>query len=205
MKKWLGLILVLIVISSVLFYGYLKFYVKKISSLESITPGDVIYYVSGHNLNEKIEDFTSTPFFKQISDLSLYKEEIAPKLGKIKQKIPFLAEFFKKDVALAIYTLSDHDPLNKESLDIGDFLLLMRVDPKQLIEVKKSIADFYLSVLDETAVEHTKYKRINITTCRLSEIEMGINYALLSDVFIFRMLLLRDDPQRYPYLSTNAP
>ena len=172
MKKRLGIVLLLVIISFSLSYGYKILHEVKIASLESIVPEEVIYYLYSYNLDKKIKEFQASDFFKQISTSPLYKEFIAPKLEQARQRTPILSELTEKDVALAIFSP-------------GKFLFLVRVDPKKQVKIKKYIADFYLSLVTKDQVSYKGYKGIKITNYKLPQAKMTISYAFLSDIIVF--------------------
>lgn len=180
MKRWVGIVLLLAVLSFVSFYAYQILHKEEIAILESIVPDDVIYYVYSYNLDQKIKDFQSHPLFKQISTSEVYSKFVNPGLERIKEKVPFLPELIKKDTAAALFSVGNAGPKN----NFEDFLFLARIDSAIAGKIKKAIADFYLTFIAKSEVSYKKYNGVKITSCRFPK-ERIINYAILSDVIIF--------------------
>lgn len=185
MKKWIGIIILIVVLSGVVFYAYQKLHEIKVGSLESIVPEDAIYYLYSYNLDRKIKEFQANSFFGQISTNPVYLKFINPKLEKIRQKIPFLSELTTKDVAFAVFSLGKIESTIRDISGFGDFLFFARVDPKRHIKIKKSIADFYLSLVAKDRVSYKNYKGIRITNYSLRQPQIVISYVFLSDVVVF--------------------
>ena len=182
MKRWLVIILALVIISGILFYAIL--HEAKITSLESIVPEDVIYYIYAYNLDKKIKDFQSSAFFQELSKSSVYRKFIEPKLEKIKQRAPFLSNFLEKDIAFVIFSLGSIGTSKSDIGNAGDFLALVRLDPKKSPKIKKYIADFYITFCAKDSVISTKYKGIKIIIYKLLKEKTEIAYAFLSDVIV---------------------
>lgn len=185
MKKWLSIILVLVIGLLALIYTCQVGLPKgKIASLESIVPNEAVYYIYSHNLDSKIRDFQASSFFKQIQESEFYNKSVNPILKKAKNKLPFLSELFKKDSGLAIFSLGNIEGRRMGLADFGDFLLLLRIDPKKYNNISKSLADFYLSLAEKNKASFDKYRGLRITNYKLSEAKIVISYALLADVIL---------------------
>ncbi|MFH0791043.1 MAG: hypothetical protein V2A64_05365 [Candidatus Omnitrophota bacterium] len=175
MKKLLGIILVIIILAGA-FYAYQNLKLPKVISLESITPQEVIYYVYSYNPDKKIKDFQANSFSKQIMENAFFREFIRPELDKIQKQIPALSDFLQQDAAIALYSLSKQP--------FGDILALTRIDSKKNIKLKKTLADYYLSLGGKTEVTHKNYRGIKISGYKLPEQNIVINCAFLSDVLL---------------------
>lgn len=183
MKKWLGVILLLGLGAVLFFYFYQVSHEVKIASLESIVPEEAIYYVYSYNLNKKIGDFTSSQFFHQISESSVYKKFIKPEVEKFAKKVPFVTDVIEKDTAFAVFSLGNARNLASKNA-FGNFLLLARVDVKKHARVKKAIVDFYLLLTAKDKSAYEKYKGVQITNYTLPSLEMTAHYALVSNVVV---------------------
>lgn len=183
MKKWLGAFAALALSLAIFYYFYSASYGPRISSLESIVPEDAMYYVYSYNLNKKIEDFSSSQFFRRISESSAYKKFIEPEVKKYADKVPFIKEIISRDAALAVFSSSQKRG-SRAGEDLGRFLLLARVDTAGRARVKKAIADFYLllSAKGKSAVK--KYQGVQITSYALPSSSLTVHYALISDVIV---------------------
>lgn len=183
MKKRLGLIILAVVISAA-YFGYQSLQEVKITSLEQIVPDDAIYYVYSYSPDKKIKELKESALFKQIYGLSLYGKLKKLQPGKIKEKIPFISEILEKDTALAVYSLNDPSPSKKEAFNFGEFLFISRLDAKKFHKTKKAISDFYSSISGKGALSHEKYNGVKITSKDLPEMQLRINYAFFSDIFV---------------------
>lgn len=177
MRKSLVIILLSVAVSLLSFYAYQKLREVKIGSLESIVPDEIVYYIYSYNLDKKIKEFESSLFYQQISNLTVYKQFIEPKIKEIKGKLPFLSDFIEKDVAFVIVSLGDAEGM-------GDFLFMTRLDMKKYPQIKKQLAEFYLSKISKEDVSFKKYKGVKITTYNLPQKKMVINTSLLADVLL---------------------
>lgn len=185
MKKLAIIILVLALAAGGLFFGYRQLNAIRVAEIESIVPDDIIYYLYSYNLDGKIKEFKAGGFFKEIVASSLYPSFIDPALKRLKQKIPFLPDLIQKDAALVVYSLPTRGASGvSPSENLGDFLFLVRIDPKKNIGVKKSIADFYLSFTSKDQVSRDAYKGIALTNYRLPNVNMSMHYAMISDVIL---------------------
>lgn len=185
MKKIFLLILTAVVIAGVAIFSYQKSQEVKISSLESIVPDDVIYYIYAYNLSGKVNDFKETKFFQQISRSALYQVLAEPALKQIRQKLPFIFEIIEKDTALAVYSLGNTQVYGAtQGGDMGDFLFLSRIDQKKNLKAKKTLSDFYLSLAAKDKTSSDYYKGIKITNYRLPKNNISIHYALVSDAVL---------------------
>jgi hypothetical protein len=184
MKKWLSIILVVICAFAASFYAYQKLTERKIASLEDIVPDNAIYYLYSYNLDKNSKELQSGAFFKELSASPFFKKSISPKLEKAKQKFPFLSDFIRKDVAVAVFSLGNVNSPNQEVADFGDFFFLSRVDPKVLPAVRKSLADFYISLTQGNRKTHKIYNGVNITTYSLKSSGLQVHCAILSDVVV---------------------
>lgn len=176
MKKILGIILVLLVISGAAFYVYQNLSLPKVESLESITPEGVIYYIYSDNPDKKIKDFQASAFSKQITENAFFKKSIQPELDKIQKQIPFLSDFLQQDAAVAIYSLTKQP--------VGDVLVLTRINQKKNMKLKKALADYYLSLGGKTEVNHKNYRGIKISDYKLPDKDTTISCAFVSDVIV---------------------
>lgn len=183
MKKLLWMILAIFILAAA-FYAYRNSRQTKVDSLESITPQEVIYYISSYNLGKKIEDFQANVFAKQVTDNALFKQFVQPQLDTVQKQIPFLSEFLERDAAAAIYSLPKQPDSAGTSLPVGDILVLLRVDAQKNMKLKKTLADFYLSVGNKTKITHKNYRGIKISEYKLNYKDMVISCAFLSDVVL---------------------
>ncbi len=184
MKKWWSALLLLGAVLALSFYFYQVSHEVKIVSLEGIVPEEAMYYIYSYNLNKKIADFTSSNFFRKISESSVYRKFVKPELEKFAKKVPFLTDIIEKDTSLAVFSLGDTKE-HSVSNSFGNFLLLARVDAKKHVRIKKAIADFYLLLTAKGKSAYEKHNGIQITTCMLPSLGMTMHYALVSDVIIF--------------------
>lgn len=175
MKKNIGIILVIIILAGA-FYAYQNLKLPKVISLESITPQEVIYYVYSYNPDKKIKDFQANSLSKQIMENAFFKEFIQQESDKIQKQIPFLSDFLQQDAAIALYSLSKQP--------FGDILALTRIDSKKNIKLKKTLADYYLSLGGKTEITHKNYRGIRISGYKLPEKDIVISCAFLSDVLL---------------------
>ncbi|RJO64652.1 MAG: hypothetical protein C4540_03005 [Candidatus Omnitrophota bacterium] len=183
MKKLLGIFLVAVVLAGAAYYGYQELQKISISSLESITPDDVVYYLYSFDLGGKVKDFQSSELFKQVYTTSFYLNLIEPELSKIRKRVPFLPDFFQKDTAFVMYSLGKAAGYTKPGeVQLGDFLFLFRIDPNKQASIKKSVSDFYLSLAAKDQVSFEKHKGIRVTNYRLPKMNISVHYAVVSDV-----------------------
>ena len=81
MKKWLIIIVSVVVVSFAALYAYQALSQPRVGLLESIVPDSAIYYIYSYNLDKKITEFKDSPFFQQVSSLPVYKKFLEPKLN----------------------------------------------------------------------------------------------------------------------------
>jgi hypothetical protein len=186
MKKLIGIILALAIIAGAGFYFYQKSQEVRVAFLESIVPEDLIYYFYSYNLTEKVKASQASAFHKKIILSPLYAGYIEPLLNRFKQKLPFLSDLFAKDSALVVYSLAGAGNRLPSGYagQSGDFLFLSRIDPKINLKIKKSIADFYLSLAAKDQVSRDQYRGAAITNYRLPKKNISIHYVLVGDVVL---------------------
>lgn len=184
MKKWIVTLLVLMVISTAAFFAWQIFFGLKIGSLESLVPDDAMVYIHTYNSDKKIQDLKESSLFQQFADTKLYKGIIVAGLDSINKKIPFSAQLFTKDTALAL--LSFESPQDKIGgfKDFVDGLFLTRLDTKRYPKLKKDIEDFFLSFTSKEYVTRSKYKGIKIYTYNQPKAARATSYAFLADVLL---------------------
>ncbi|MDP2904697.1 MAG: hypothetical protein Q8O22_00155 [Candidatus Omnitrophota bacterium] len=176
-KLWAA-ILLLAVAASISIYVYQKSRLVKVASLEHITPNnELIYYIYSYDLDNTIKEFHSSPLFLKISGLSLYKEYLAPKLQKIQGISPNLTDLVTQDTALATFSLGKPG-------QIADFLFLSRLDMKKYPQIKKKIAEFYLSQIAREDFSVREYEGIQITNFKFPQEDLSFNAAIVSDVLL---------------------
>ncbi|MEW6075700.1 MAG: DUF3352 domain-containing protein, partial [Candidatus Omnitrophota bacterium] len=212
MRKLLGILVVVAVLAGAAYYGYQQLQKISISSLEHITPDDVVYYLYSFDLGSKVKDFQSSQLFTQVYTTSFYLNLIEPQLSKIRKRLPFLPDFFQQDTAFAMYSLGKAAGYTKPGeVQLGDFLFLFRVDPKKQASIKKSVSDFYLSLAAKDQVSFERHKGVSVTNYRLPKMNISIHYAVISDVvmisnsigLIQKSIDLAKD-QSQPSLAGNA-
>lgn len=186
MKKWIAIILAVIVVAAVAFVASQRLVEHKIDSLESITPDKVIYYVSCYNPGEKITNFQGSDFFKQISNSELYKKFGQPVIDRMKSKVPSLSELLKKDVSLAVLSMGNIAPgiSQLDQMKLGDLLFLIRIDIGARNKIKKSLDDFYLSLGQKNKIKHSYYRGVKITNYQVTDTQFMVYCAYLSDVVL---------------------
>lgn len=184
MDKKPAIILSVIVVFLVSLYAYWITRQGKVGPLESIVPDSAIYYMYSYNLDKKIKDFQSSPFCQQIFSLSVYEKFISPKLEKIKELMPAVSDFIKKDFAIAIFSLGDMKITEDNGKDFGEFLILARTDPQKFSRVKRIMADFYLTKCAQSEISHKRYKGIKITSRKVPKEKTWVSFAFLPEVII---------------------
>lgn len=189
MRKWLGLILIVIVAGGLLFVFKVTYQPKKVIQIESIIPEETVNYLYSYNLAGKINDFYNSPFCRKISELSLYKKFAESEIKKLETKIAVLSEIFKNDTALATFSSRVVLPKMENeqiTVELSKFLFLTRIGPKA--NIKKMIGDFYLAFAVKEKAGYSKHRGITITNYALPEKIKGtipvLGYALLGDVIV---------------------
>jgi len=183
MKKWLIIIVAVVVVSFAALYAYQVMSQPKVGPLESIVPDSAIYYIYSYNLDKKITDFKDSPFFQQVSSLPLYKKFLEPKLDNIKATMPSVSDFLKKDFGVATFSLGAPKGADSSGKDFGDFLILVRADSQKLPVLKKYMDDFYLSKCAKGEVSSKIYKGIKVVSRNLAQ-DRKISFAFLSQVIV---------------------
>lgn len=160
-------------------YQNLGLPLPKVESLESITPQEVIYYLYSYNPDKKIKDFQANALSKQIMDNALFKEFVQPRLDNIHKQIPFLSDFLERDVAVGVYSLAP-----TAQGPVPDILILVRIDPQKNIKLKKTLADYCLSMAGKAGITRQNYRGIKIVDYKLGDKDIVISSAFLSDVVL---------------------
>jgi len=185
MKKIIGIILLVAVISAAAIYAYKVLNVPKVGPIESIVPEDTIYYLYSYNPGKKIKDFEASDFWQQFMLSPVYKKFIGDKMESMKAKMPFVMDFIESDVAVAVFSTGDTELGAKGSDDdIGTFLLYLRVLPNKFSKIKAEIAERYAKISLKSQAKHTNHKGIKISTYAISNSKVEISLAFLSDVLV---------------------
>ncbi len=184
MKKWLIIIVSVVVVSFAALYAYQALSQPKVGPLESIVPDSAIYYIYSYNLDKKITEFKDSLFFQQVSSLPLYKKFLEPKLENIKATMPSVSDFLKKDFAVATFSVGGLKSADAAGKDFGDFLILLRADSQKFPKLKKYMADFYLSKCAKGEVSSKIYKGIKIVSRNLAQEKRQVSFAFLSQVIV---------------------
>ena len=204
MKKWMVVIIFVIIVAALTIYAYLLLFPPKPVVFEGIVPDNAIYYISTSNLNKKIQDLKNSSFFLKFSETSLYKSRIGPAREDFNSKAPFLKDFMDKDVAMAVLSLGKARDLKnskKFSMEnIGNFLLLIRVDRNKFPQLKRSIGEAYIAKYKGEVVSK-RYRGVKISSFKATNWEQAINYAILSDTVVISNSL--DDIQKSIDLFRN--
>lgn len=186
MKKWIILILVLAVVG-----GAGAFYVfkilpgeKKVTSLESLVSDGALFYVHSYNLDKKIKEFQKSDFVGKLTKSAIYKKWLEPQLNQLYQNAPFLFGFLEEDVAVALLSLGNLQSPQGGFADLGDFLILVRLDPKKRAQIQRKIIDTYLSVAGKGKTSFRAYKGIKISKYTSLKPAFTINYAFIADVLV---------------------
>lgn len=189
MKKWIYIILALVIISGASIYAYQALHQAqiKVGAFESIVPDKAILYLYSYNLDNKIIEFRSSQFFQQVSSSKLYKKFIEPGLTKFRQDSVFISDLlFKKDAALAVLSFGEPEGSGEgKKTNVADILLLLRVESKLSVRLKKELSDFYLRSVAKDGISFKNYSGIKITSYKFPQGDLIISYAILGDVIIF--------------------
>lgn len=184
MKKWIIAVVVLAVAAAAGAFYVLKILPgpKSVSSLESLVSEDALFYTYSYNPGKKIQEFQASDFFNKLSQTDVYKNIVQPQLDRFYQNAPFLSDFLENDVAIAFLSVGNPQPGSFQFQDIGDFLLLVRLDPKKRAQLQRQIVDAYLSVSGKGKTSSKRYKGIKISRYTSLQPAFTINYAFISDV-----------------------
>ena len=186
MKKWIVSILVLAVVGAAAAFYVFKILPggQKVSSLESLVPDNALFYVSSYNLDKKIKEFRSSDFVSKLTGSAIYKTRIEPQLAKLFQSAPFLLGFLEEDVSVALLSLGNLDSPQGGFADLGDFLILVRLNPKKRAQIQRQVIETYLSVAGKGKTSSKNYKGIKISKYGSLEPPFVINYAFIADVLV---------------------
>jgi hypothetical protein len=184
MKKLIVLILVLLVVAGAGVFYVLKILpgAKRVSSLESLVPQDALFYVYSFNLDKKIKEFQASDFVGKLTKTTIYKTRIEPRLNRFYQNAPFLFGFLEEDVSLALLSLGNLESPRGGFADLGDFLILVRLNPKKRAQIQRRVIDAYLSVAGKGKTSSKTYKGIKISKYSSLNPVFTINYAFIADV-----------------------
>lgn len=184
-QKIFVIFILLVVIAAGLFVFQMVRQPKRVKDLESIISDDAIQYVYSYNLRQKVDDFCNSEFYQKIKSLPFYETAITPELQKKKEVLSFLSEFLNEDFAFVSF--SSGKPRFQRSLDsaqvkMGQYLFLARASQSK--NIKKQIADLYLSFTDKENVNFSEYKGIKLTEWKTPKSDITLVYALLADVLV---------------------
>jgi tRNA pseudouridine-54 N-methylase len=184
MKKWIVTILLLVVAAAAGAFYVLQVLpgAKRVSSLESLVSEDTLFYAYSYNLDKKIKEFQASDFFGKLSKTSIYKAWVEPQLNHIYQNAPFLSGFLQEDVAVALLSLGNLQSPQGSIQDLGDFLILVRLNPKKRAQIKRQVFDTYLSVTGKGKMTSKTHKGIKISKYTSLNPAFTINYAFIADV-----------------------
>jgi len=184
MKKWIIAVVVLAVAVAAGAFYVLKILPgpKSVSSLESLVSEDALFYTYSYNPGKKIQEFQASDFFNKLSQTDVYRNVVQPQLDRFYQNAPFLSDFLENDVAMAFLSLGNPQPGSFQFQDIGDFLILVRLDPKKRAQLQRQIMDAYLSVSGKGKTSSKTYKGIKISRYTSLQPAFTINYAFIADV-----------------------
>ncbi len=185
MKKTIIVILLLAVVAAGVFY-VIKILpgAKKVSSLESLVPEDALFYTYSYDPDKKIKEFRASDFFGKFAKSSIYKAWLEPQLNQLYQNAPFLSDFLQKDVAVALFSLGNPQSLHFSIQDLGDFLVLVRLDPQKHKQIQRQALDVYLSVAGKGKATFKTYKGVKISKYTSVKPVFTINYAFIADVLV---------------------
>ena len=184
MKKWIVIILLLAVVASAGAFYVLQILpgTKKVSSLESLVPEDALFYAYSYNPDKKIKEFQASDFFGKLAKSSIYKAWIEPQLNHIYQNAPFLSGFLQEDVAAALFSLANLQSPQSGIQNLGDFLVLVRLDPKKRAQITSQVLNAYLSVTGKGKKTSRTHKGVTISKYTSIKPAFTINYAFIADV-----------------------
>lgn len=159
---------------------------KKVSSLDSLISEDVLFYAYSYNLDKKIKEFQASNFFNKFTKTTIYKIWLEPQLNQLYQNAPFLSGFLKEDVGLALFSLGNPQSLRGGIQDLGDFLILVRLDSKKRAQIQRQVFDTYLSLVNKgkgnVAFKTYTYNGVKISKYTSVKPAFSINYAFIADV-----------------------
>lgn len=189
MNKWISLVLgiAIVAIGAVFAFKILQ-QPKEVESLESLVPGDALYYFYSYNPNKKISDIKNSQFSQKILSLSAYKKHIAPELAKLKEKAFVFQNIFSRDSAMALFNLGNvvdkKENFGAINFEFKDFLLLAILDLKN---VKSTLKDLQEIAFKGETPKFKKYKGIRIieySTKGEKEDQVSTYFTLLGNVLV---------------------
>ena len=184
MKRLLTIILILALAGGAGFYFYRQVSGVKVGALEGIIPEDVLTYIYARNPAKNLEDFQNSSFFRQISAAPFYAVSLKPKLDSLAARLPFLAGLTEREIALALFSVTGPRNYRRDTVELGDFLFLARIDPREFGSLKKSLDDFYASFCNNEKILYYKYKGIRIAKFSLPKANAAIRYCRLGDCIL---------------------
>jgi len=189
--KILGIILivVLLIAGGLFVYQHVRS-LQSVGVLETIVPGDAIYYFYSYAPSKKITDFYNSDFCQKIVNLSVYQELVAPVLAKQEVVFDQLAGLLDSDTAFAVFSpqlFSMKEMADSESsVETGKFLLFVRTNTGE--NIKAIIADLFLRASGHPQMKREAYKGVKMSHYAIAEPETAgfktLSCAQLGDIFV---------------------
>ncbi len=190
MKKWLFVIAGVAAAAALAVALYLHLHPVKAGPLETLVPENAVMYFHVPQPWDTVSRLKDSPLAREISAIPGFKENVVPALENARQQLPYFPLLLEKEIGLAVYSLGKYEFLGARGEKgtsnylPGDFLLLIRVDPRRFGVLAKALSDYYLGFAERKYVSTSTYQGVRITSYALPQQEITIYYCLAGDVLL---------------------